>query len=263
MAKTEFITSRTNPRVQTAVKLRDRKYRERLGMFVLDGKKLYEEAVRCGVTLCDIFVTEDYLRKNGELSACDRVVTVSDEVFSKLSAENAPEGIICTAKNIDFLHKFVTIYNIDKNDTTFFAACEVRDPGNVGTIIRTANALGIDRLLLSGCADIYNPRTVRAAMGGLFRQRITVCSDLMGTVSVLQRAGYEVCAAALNRNAVRLDSLCEGTNRCFIVGNEGHGLPKEVIAACDRTVFIPIRPETESLNASAAAAILMWHGRHI
>ena len=259
----EFITSRTNPRVIGVGKLRDKKYRDISGEFILDGKKLFLEAIRCGVVLTGIYVTEEFLEKNREILKKYDVIAVSDGVFAKMSAENAPEGIICTAKYIDFLHKFATIYNIDPADRSFFAAYEIRDPGNLGTIIRTANAFGIDRLLLSGCADIYNPKTVRAAMGGLFRQKITVCSDLCGTVSALRQNGTAVYAAALDRDAVRLDALPESGNFCFAVGNEGHGLPQEIIAQCDGTVFIPMAENTESLNAAAAAAVLMWHGRHI
>lgn len=259
----EYISSRTNPRLIAAAKLRDRKYRDAQRQFLIDGKKLYAEALACSVELKAVFVTERFLAENADFTENERVIVLSDGAFRKLSEENAPDGIICVAKYIDFLHNFVTIYNTDRKDGPLFAACEVQDPGNVGTIIRTANAFGVRNLILSGCADLYHPRTVRAAMGGLFRQRVTVVADFPETVRALQRDGYAVYAAALHRDSVSLDTVPPDSRICYVVGNEGHGLSDEVLAACDRTIFIPIAPHTESLNVSAAASVLMWHNRKI
>lgn len=141
----------------------------------------------------------------------------------------------------------------------YFIVSSVRDPGNLGTIIRNANALGIDELIISAdCADIYNPRTVRAAMGALFRQKITVCRDIISAVSVLREMGYCVLAAALSQSSVSITNVDVSCRTCFLIGNEGHGLDGELINACSGSVIIPMQNGCESLNAAAAAAILMW-----
>ena len=117
-------------------------------------------------------------------------------------------------------------------------ACSIRDPGNLGTVIRDANALGIDELILSSdCADLYNPRTVRAAMGALFRQHITLCEDPVGSIGALRGLGYRVHAAALHRDAVPLSSLGVDRRVCFLVGNEGRGLSEELIGAASDCVM--------------------------
>ena len=108
------------------------------------------------------------------------------------------------------------------------------------------------------CADLYNPKTIRAAMGAIFRQKITVCSDLPETIGRLRQMGCRIYAAALGRNSVRLDQLSMDKNTCFIIGNEGHGLSDEVIEACTACVRIPMAGNTESLNAASAAVCILW-----
>ena len=144
----------------------------------------------------------------------------------------------------------------------------VRDPLNVGAIIRSAAALGVEHLILSDdCADIYHPRTLRAAMGPLFSMPITRVKDLPGSITALRAEGRRVYAAALDDTALSLGSpewtAEQGRNKdgaapCAVIGNEGHGLSEAVIAACDRSVYIPMEAGTESLNAGVAAALLMW-----
>lgn len=259
----EKITSRANPLIVETAKLHEKKYRDAAREFLLEGRKLFLEAIAAHVTLNYVFVTASYYEQYKSELLNLNVRILSEAVFAKISTENAPQGIVCRAKHIDFLHEITTIYNIDchegKRPTRLFALYEVRDPGNLGTVIRTANALGIDTLLLGGCADLYHPRTVRAAMGGLFRQRIVVCEDLAESLRRLRTAGWRTMAAALDRTAIGLREVPPSSALCFVVGNEGHGLPAEIIAACGETVFIPISDRAESLNASVAAAILLWH----
>ena len=134
----------------------------------------------------------------------------------------------------------------------------VRDPGNLGTVIRTARAFGIDTLVLSAdCADIYNPRTIRAAMGTLFSQCIYVVEDLVGLVRTLA-TDRSVYAAALDAGAARLGEVQFGVRDAVVIGNEGHGLSPELIAACTRSIYIPMEPGVESLNAGVAASVLLW-----
>ncbi len=258
-----LITSRQNPLVIATAKLQEKKYRTQSGLFFSEGEKLFREAMASPAQIDYVMMTQDAYDRLLTAGAppCDfPVYVVSEGVFEKISTEKAPQGVLCVIKHLDFLHKKDIIYregNLSKERK--FLLCGIRDPGNLGTLIRTANAFGIDELILSeDCADLYHPKTVRAAMGALFRQRITVCTDLCGSISELRSRGYTLLAAALTETARPLQAYPITQKTCFAVGNEGHGLPKEVIDACDGSVIIPMAPDSESLNAAVAAAILMW-----
>ena len=137
-------------------------------------------------------------------------------------------------------------------------ADSLQDAGNVGTLIRTASALGFARLCFCGSAELTNPRTLRAAMGALFRQRIDLCSDMAPYIASLRACGAHVYAAMPRRGAAMLGKTAFPQGTVFLVGNEGHGLPDSLVDACDGTVQIPMAPHSESLNAATAAALLLW-----
>ena len=274
----EIITSRQNRRVVELMKLDDRRAREKTRTFRFDGVKLLCEALRRGVELESVFLrvgTADRVAaRMEELYGCSLsevgcpVFGVEDSLFEKISQENAPEGVITVAKYIDKSHNFIIIYKEDEIDARKDAPVlfleSVRDPLNVGAIIRSAAALGVGRLIMSAdCADLYHPKTLRAAMGPLFSMPITRVEDLAGTVKALRESGRRIYAAALDDTAIRLGSAefdreREGHPVGAVIGNEGHGLSESVIAACDRSVYIPMEADTESLNAGVAAALIMW-----
>ena len=259
----ELITSRQNPKIAEAVALKDKKTRKERGLFFFEGKKLFEEAVKRHVPRVTVFVKEEALPDPALLARLPegcRVFLVSDSVYGKLTEEKSPEGLFCIAKTIDKYHKFATIYNkpsdFTEKDTTLLMAVSLRDPGNLGTVIRSASAFGCAGLILSeDCADLYSPKTVRASMGTLFDCPVTVVKEVEGTVGALKDQGVGVYAAALDRKAVGLHKLKTEDACCFLVGNEGHGLPKELIDCCSGTVFIPMTEQAESLNASIAASL--------
>ena len=254
----EIITSRANRLIVETAKLQDRKHRQREKLFFFEGKKLFEEAIQKNLPLVRVFATEENAALLQSLPASVECYTVSRSVYEKISAENSPEGVFCVARHLDRLHKFATIYNMTEKGSRFMAV-SVRDPGNLGTIIRSARAMGIDCLILSAdCADLYHPRTIRGAMGALFSLPTLTVSDAVGSVSALQEAGYDVCATALTPNACDLRSVKITPDTCFIVGNEGHGLPESVVASANRAVIIPMQQGSESLNVAAASSLLLW-----
>jgi TrmH family RNA methyltransferase len=133
----------------------------------------------------------------------------------------------------------------------------VQDPGNVGTVIRTANALGMDAVILTGnCADVFGAKTARAAMGALFRQTVLTMQQ-SEAVAWLHEQGLRVYGAALSDRAVDVRTVSLG-DAAFVIGSEGQGLSEEMLSLCDGEVIIPMEPGSESLNAGVAAAILMW-----
>ena len=274
----EIITSRQNRRVVELMKLDDRRAREKTRTFRFDGVKLLCEALRRGVELESVFLrvgTADRVAaRMEELYGCTLsevgcpVFGVEDSLFEKISQENAPDGVITVAKYIDKSHNFIIIYKEDeiyaRKDSPILLLESVRDPLNVGAIIRSAAALGVGRLIMSAdCADLYHPKTLRAAMGPLFSMPITRVEDLAGTITALRQSGRRIYAAALDDTAIclgspELDAEREGYPVGAVIGNEGHGLSESVIAACDRSVYIPMEADTESLNAGVAAALIMW-----
>ncbi len=265
----EIITSKNNPFIIKTTALSQKKYRDDSGLFIFEGRKLFCEAKAAKIPLKYVIATPDYYDKySSDFNNYD-IKLVSREVFSKISEEKNPEGIICIAPRIDFLHKYIKIYDNTNNITlnnnkngcnnVKFIIYSLQDPGNFGTIIRSASAFGIGELICNfECADIYNQKTIRASMGAVFRQKITVCYDISEVIEKLKKEGYSVFAAAPDREAIKLHDLCINQKTCFIIGNEGHGIDEKIIKLCSASVFIPIENMTESLNASAAAAILLY-----
>lgn len=272
----ETITSRQNPQILRVVRLQDRKHRQREQLFCFDGIKLCKEALLSGIAPERIYLrasTVDRVleRMEDELPEADfshlpSLVKLEDAVFEKISVEKSPEGVICVAKYIDKCHKIVTINNISdmgaypvSDGERILLLESVRDPGNLGTIIRGAAAFGIDRLIISeDCADLYNPKTVRASMGTIFRQHIDRVDDMPGVIASLRSAGRKIYAAALDHTAVRLGAVALSACDGIVIGNEGHGLSASTIEACTGCLYIPMAEGTESLNAAMAATVCMW-----
>lgn len=266
--QTEYITSRQNPLVVLCEKLTDRKHRYREHLFRFDGYKLLCEALVKGVELVAVLLRRSAVDAilagvEKELPKDCRRVVLADELFDRISEEKSPEGVICIAKHLDKIHKIVTINKGDEVGAMLAGGRtllleSVRDPGNLGTVIRSARAFGVANLMVSSdCADIYHPRTIRAAMGTLFSQHILVVQDAVAAVQALS-AERRVLAAALDETAVRLGHVALGEQDVLAVGNEGHGLSPALLAACTHRIYIPMEAGVESLNAGVAASVLLW-----
>lgn len=265
----EIIASRQNALIVRLCKLADRKQRVREGAFRFDGKKLFLEALCKGLPLEAVLLRAS--NADGIVAAADafslpagcRAVLLPDALFDRISEENAPDGVICICRRLDKIHKIVTInkgdaFSAPVTGRTLFLE-SIRDPGNLGTVIRSARAFGVDTLVMSAdCADIYHPRTLRAAMGTLFSQRVLIVDDLAGAVRAYRAAGGRVLAATLRPDALRLGEFSPKAGDAALVGNEGHGLTDALIAAASECVFIPMESGVESLNAGIAASVLLW-----
>lgn len=267
----EMIVSAQNKYVSLTRGLANKKNRENERKFRFDGVKLMCEAIRKGAQIEFALVSEkeldSVLEKAKSLYGIketempERILPVAAHVFERISEENAPEGVICVAKYMDGLHSDAeaeSLSNLDLSENVLLLE-SVRDPQNVGAIIRVAAAFGVDRIVMSrDCADVYNAKTIRASMGTVFGTRIDRVSDLPEAVKSLMASGRRVFAAALARDAARLGEFSIEKGDCVIIGNEGHGLSEQAIAACTRPVFIPMAEQVESLNAATAAAVLVW-----
>ena len=267
----EVITSRQNRIVVDTVKLGEKKARESVGLFRFDGVKLLEEALLKGVAIKRILLcrskADAILQRIGAYEDKLEGAAVSvleDSVFSKVSEESAPEGVICVA---EFPKHHVRragaeeLSGVAKDKSRRVLLLEsVRDPGNMGSVMRSAAAFGVDTMAISrDCADVYNPKTVRGAMGALFKMNIFVFEDIKEAIECLRSNGRKVYAAALDKSAVRLDEVSFDKGDAVIIGNEGHGLTPETVSACDKSLYIPMEEGSESLNAAIAASVIMWN----
>lgn len=270
--KKEPISSRQNPTVKLIYALLDKKARREAGLFRFDGIKLFCEAAECGLDIRYVVVADFAVWKYGEAlqKEADRgrllpssVLVVTGAVFEKLSDERSPEGIITVAGFGSTPHAVLSSHAelcVGESERLLIAE-SMRDPGNLGTVVRSAAALGIDRLILSDdCADLYNPKTIRAAMGGLFRLRIDILptSELPNAIRKLRNSGRRVFAAALSDGALPIGEIELRRRDCFVIGNEGHGLSRDAVEACDASAIIPMQKGCESLNAAAAATVCIW-----
>lgn len=267
----DVIKSRNNPLIKFVCTLHDKKGRESSRAFIAEGHKLVFEAIDAGLPVLECIimqsrVDEYYNRLISSLSRPEyentKVTVAEDGVFEKISTEKAPQGIIAVIKYLDFFKYIDIIYKEDfflKPDEKAIILCSVRDPSNLGAVIRSAVAFGREHIILTDdCADVYNPKTVRSAMGSLFRVKVTRIKSLGDAILGLRGNGRCVFAAELTESAVSLGDVSISPYDVFIIGNEGHGIPKEISELCNASVYIPISSSTESLNASVAASIIMW-----
>ena len=265
------ITSRSNPEVMLAASLLQKKYREQRGLFIAEGIKLFQEAVSSGAKIEKVYVSETQseallpiVSKALSDGNCINipVYLLSESAFEKISSENSPQGIITAINSLDIFKKCTKIYKKDFEDASeerILSLCSVRDPGNIGAILRSAVAFGYDRIILSSdCAELTSPKTVRAAMGALFKISLTVVSDYDSVFIAANEAGRRIYCAELTDRAVSLRDLDTKKSDIVVIGNEGHGIPSELSALADGSVYIPIAPNTESLNAAVAASIILW-----
>lgn len=248
----ERITSRQNPLMVHIRKVAaSRAYRNETREYLGDGGKLLAEAVRWEASLTTVVYTAGAALPT--LPSGVRLVEVPEGLMAAISPMEAPQGVLFLARQpAAQLPECLT-------GSRYLALEGVQDPGNVGTILRTADAFEADGLfLLEGCADLYNPKTVRSSMGAVFRRPVWRCT-LEELAALLHRAALPLYGAALREDTldVRQVPLRRAT---VLVGSEGRGLSQAALDACTATVKIPMSQRCESLNAAAAAAVLLWEG---
>ena len=251
------ITSRKNQLVVRGRELlREKKARDEEGLFAVEGVKLCLEALSAGITpkwaLVSETAAEKFVEAVGEIERSCDVTVVSDDVYSYLSEQKSPQGIFLAGEILD---KSVNLDRILSSDKILLLDC-VQDSGNLGTMLRTAEALGIGGVVLGeGCADIWSPKTLRASMGSAFR--LPTCTmDIVKAVAAAKEKGFAVYAAMLDDAAQKLGSFDFPKKSAVVIGNEGHGVSEEAAELCQK-LYIPISG-AESLNAAAAAAIICW-----
>ena len=257
----DVITSRENPRIKRACALRDsEKQRAAAGLFFAEGPKLCLELAR-GCRAAELYATAPALAHTPALAALGpAVVEITQPVAEKLAGTRSTQGVFALFETpaTDPAPLLATARRILELEG-------VQDPGNVGTLLRSAAAFGFDAVLLGpGCAAPFSPKVLRASMGAAGRLPLGVCADLPAALGALRGRGVACLAAALYK-ARPLDAV--GTQFpggvCVVIGSEGQGLSDAAIAACSAAVRIPMTDRVESLNAGVAGSILLWHFRGV
>ena len=247
------ISSVSNELIVNFKKLKLKKYRKEQGLYLLEGRRLVTDALTAGAPIQTLLVLNTELEAFAQAiisaqNAGADILSVSRNIIEALSETQAPEGIMAVSK----------IHTLPFRTGGLLVALDnLQDPGNMGTIIRTCDAAGIGGLLLGeGCAELYNPKVVRSAMGSLFSVPVKNCFSLTEELALLKSSGYTVAAAALGGEPFFQASLPEKT--VLIIGNEGNGISRETLKQADITLTLPMRGGAQSLNASIAAGIMIY-----
>ncbi len=243
---TERITARKNPLLQQVRKLlSSRKEREHAGLFVADGTKLLEEAVRWWPGLHTVILSDGV---EAEVPDGVRLVRVPEDVMASISPMQTPQGALFLCR-LPEKKEFSPIPGMLLLDG-------IQDPGNLGTILRTADALGVTVALLEGCADPYSHKVVRASMGAVFRTPV-VQTTWEEAKEKMQQSGIPVAVTALSDRAQDIRNA-DLSKMAVVIGSEGQGVRQEILDSAQAELIIPMTAHCESLNAAIAAAIVMW-----
>ena len=243
---TERISSRKNPLLQQVKKLlTSRKERESTGLFVADGTKLLAEAVKYCPDLDTVILSDGV---EAEVPDHVRLIRIPEDVMASVSPMETPQGalFLCRLPEKTAFQPKPGMLLLDG----------IQDPGNIGTILRTADALEVPVVLMEGCADPYSHKVVRASMGAVFRTPVTQ-STWAEVKTACEQAGIPIGVTALSDRAKDLRNA-DLRQMAVVIGSEGRGVRKEILDAADAELIIPMNPRCESLNAAIAASIVMW-----
>lgn len=254
----EEITSRANPRIKAAAALLKSNERKKTGRFLTEGARLCGDAVKSGVTVEEFFSTDGAKEKYSDVfalvsGAAKRTFIISPDVAEKLSDTRSTQEMFCVCPDS------ASLTESDIKADGFYVMTEnVQNPDNLGAVVRSAEALGADGLIVfSGC-DIRSPKALRASMGGLLRFPVIKTSDCASLIEWAKKNGMKIFATVASGDAADISKADKSGGCICIIGNEGAGISAETLALCTHKITIPMLGKAESLNAAAAAAITVW-----
>ncbi len=253
----QVITSKDNEIIKNIKKLKDKKYRDQEHKYIIEGIKLIEEAVKESAKINTVVVCEDCV-KNEEIDskllyevAKYNCIYVSEKIFSLITDVKNPQGILAV------IEKEAEKEQIDYNEDLIVVLDKVQDPGNLGTILRTVDSIGLKQIIVAeGSGDIFNPKVVRSTMGAIFRVKVKISQDIEKTIAEIKKHKFKVVSTSLATDKSIYDIKYEKS--AIIIGNEANGVSKELQEASDELVKIPMLGNTESLNASVATGIVLY-----
>lgn len=251
-----MISSPRSPRVRAVAQLKQRTARSETGLFVLEGPQALRDAIAAGAALDEVFFTAEAARRHPELiaDAGAETVEVSDEALARMADTRSPQGLVATARQ--FPRRLADVLDGARRAVILH---EVNDPGNLGTIIRVADAAGFDAVVVTeGSVDIYNPKVVRATTGSLFHVPHAVGVSTEDAVVAARKQGLSVLAADVSGDDLGPGEPALTEPHAWLFGNEARGLDDATLASADRSLRVPIVGRAESLNLATAAAVCLY-----
>ncbi len=249
-----MITSTNNQQIKNIKLLLEKpRYRRETGLFVVEGIRMFLETP--APLLETVYVSEDFMNRSVHASKVEKLPheVVKTDVFNKMSDTKAPQGILAAVK----MPKH-SLEKMMKPDGIYLILNGVQDPGNLGTMLRTAEAAGVAGVIMDrDCADIFNPKVIRSTMGSVYRVPFLIVDDLEGTIKDMKEGGVKMVAAHLKGQTYFEDVDYTGSVG-IMIGNEGNGLSDNISALADMLVKIPMEGRVESLNAAISAALFMY-----
>lgn len=250
-----MITAASNQRIKNLVNLIQKaKARREQDVFITEGVKMFLEAAPDKIK--EVYVSESFYVKGiarEKIEQCNYEI-LSDELFKKVSDTQTPQGILCVVRQYHYQLEDL----FQKSNPLFLILEDIQDPGNLGTMVRTAEGAGVDGIIMTkGTVDIYNPKTIRSTMGSVYRMPFLYTEDLQDVMKQLQKKGVTLYAAHLKGDQFYHQLDFKGA-AAFLIGNEGNGLKEETARAADVYMKIPMEGKVESLNAAVASVILMY-----
>jgi TrmH family RNA methyltransferase len=253
-----MISSTSNPQIKNLIQLQTKpKERQEQKAFVVEGIKMFEEA-KAGGHLMKAYISEKLYEEKISLQPDYFIGTsyeiVTEQVMKAASDTLSPQGILAIVRKQGYSIEEL----IHKDDINLVLLEDIRDPGNLGTIIRTAEGAGVTGIILSQASvDLYNPKVIRSTMGAIYRMPIVYAEDFLETLRVIKAAGISVYAAHLQA-ALEYDRISYPAKTAILIGNEARGLSEEAAGLSTSNIIIPMEGKVESLNAGVAASILMY-----
>lgn len=253
----QVISSKDNEFIKHVKKLKDKKYRDMNQEFVIEGIKLIREAIEENadikqIVICDNCLNSDVIPKElmYEIAKYE-CVYVTEKIFRTITDVNTPQGLLA------IIGRNSTENEINYNQDIIVALDDIQDPGNLGTILRTVDSIGLNQILVSkGTADCYNPKVVRSTMGAIFRVKIIECDNLEKTLQEARNHQYKVIVTSLQTENSVYD--IKYNKKVVVIGNEANGVSAEIQNLADEKIKIPMLGKTESLNASVATGIVLY-----
>lgn len=256
----EKIISKTNSKIKNVSKLvSSSSFRKEQDLFCIEGLRICLDAVLSGIEIIQSFFSDSIIKKHPDdvekiIAASSENYEVTQDVFAKISDTGSPQGVLCVCRKCENV-----THSTELNATGKYIFLEnVQDPSNLGTVCRTAEALGIDAAILCGCCDVFNPKVLRGSMGAVFRLNVMIVENAVDFLKKHNDEGFKTFATVTDKNALPINRADFGEGVICVIGNEGNGVSREVIDVCKDRITIPMLGRAQSLNASAAACITMW-----
>ena len=251
------ISSKDNSLIKHIKKLKEKKYRDEFNEYIIEGIKMLKEAIDQKAKINKVIFSESFIENNSieefleaNISESD-IICVSDTIFKIITEVGTPQGVLAIIEK----NEEIDINLLD--DEIFIALDNLQDPGNLGTILRTADSANIKNILVSkGTVDCYSSKVVRSTMGAIYRCKVIECENLQKSLEILNDKGYNIIVTALDAKETIYD--INYSKSVIVIGNEANGVSKEVQDIANKKVIIPMLGKTESLNASVAAGIIIY-----